>query len=46
MRSENLTQNNLDLDLIESPVTTIKGNPAHKIEFTATDDKEEKHKAM
>jgi hypothetical protein len=41
-----LTQNNLDLDLIESPVTTIEGNPAHKIEFIATDDKEEKRKAM
>ena len=32
--------------ILESSATTIEGNPAHKIEFTATDDKEEKHKAM
>jgi hypothetical protein len=43
---ENLTQNYPDLDIIESSATTIEGNPAHKIEFTATDDKEEKRKAM
>ena len=46
VQSENLTQNNSDFDLIESPITTIKGNPAHKIKFTATDDKEEIRKAM
>jgi hypothetical protein len=43
---ENLTQNYPDLDLVESSATTIEGNPAHKIEFTPTDDKEEKRKAM
>ena len=46
MQIENLTQNYPDLDIIELSATTIEGNPAHKIEFTATDDKEEKRKAM
>jgi hypothetical protein len=41
-----LSQNYPDLDLVESSATTIEGNPAHKIEFTPTDDKEEKRKAM
>jgi len=45
-RLKNLTQSYPDLDLIESSATTIEGNPAHKIEFTATDDREEKRKAM
>ncbi len=43
---ENLTQSSPDFDLIESSTTTLAGNPAHKIEFTATHDKEEKRKAM
>lgn len=43
---ENLTQSYPDFDLIESSATTLAGNPAHKIEFTATDDKEEKRKAI
>ena len=41
---ENLTQNYPDLDLIESSATTIEGNPAHKIEFTPTDDKKKNAK--
>jgi hypothetical protein len=43
---ENLTQCYPDCDLIESSATTLAGNPAHKIEFTATYDKEEKRKAI
>jgi hypothetical protein len=43
---ENLTQNYSDFQIIQSSATTIEGNPAHKIEFTATDDKEHKRKAM
>lgn len=43
---ENLTQSYPDFDIIESSATTLAGNPAHKIEFTATDDKEEKRKAI
>ena len=46
MQIENLTQSYPDFDLIESSATTLAGNPAHKIEFTATDDKEEKRKAI
>jgi serine/threonine-protein kinase len=43
---ENLTQSYPDFDLIESSATTLAANPAHKIEFTATDDKEEKCNAI
>ena len=43
---ENLTQSYPDFDPIESSATTLAGNPAHKTEFTATDDKEEKRKAI
>ena len=43
---ENLTQSYPDFDLIESSATTLAGNPAHKIEFSATDDKEEKYNAI
>ena len=35
-----------DFDLIESSATPLAANPAHKIEFTATDDKEEKCNAI
>jgi hypothetical protein len=31
---------------MQSSSTTIEGNPALKIEFTATDDKEQKRKAI
>jgi hypothetical protein len=43
---KNLTQNYSELQITESSSTTIYGSPAHKIEFTATDDKEQKWKAM
>lgn len=43
---ESLRQNYSHCYLKEFSATTIAGNPAHKIEFTATDDKEEKCKAM
>jgi hypothetical protein len=43
---ENLTQSYPYFDLIESSATTLAGNPAYKIEFTATDHKEEKRKAI
>ena len=43
---ENLTQSYPDFDLVVSSATTLAANPAHKIEFTATDDKEEKCNAM
>ena len=43
---KNLAQNYSELQNIESSSTTIYGSPAHKIEFTATDDKEQKWKAM
>lgn len=41
-----MTQNIPDFQIIESSSTTIYGSPAHKIEFTATDNKEQKWKAM
>jgi hypothetical protein len=41
-----LRQNYSHFYLKEFSATTIAGNPAYKIEFTATDDKEEKRKAM
>lgn len=41
-----MTQNIPDFQIIESSSTTIYGSPAHKIEFTATDNKERKWKAM
>jgi hypothetical protein len=41
-----LGQNYLHFHLKEFSTTTIAGNPAYKIEFTATDDKEEKRKTM
>ncbi|MDQ3974933.1 MAG: hypothetical protein M3264_00265 [Thermoproteota archaeon] len=43
---ENLTPSYPDFDLIESSATTLAANPAYKIEFTATDDKEEKCNAI
>ncbi len=46
LQIENLRQNYSHFYLKEFSATTIAGNPAHKIEFTATDDKEEKRKAM
>ncbi len=46
MQIENLRQNYSYFYLKEFSATTIADNPAHNLEFTATDDKEEKRKAM
>ena len=46
MQIDNLTQNYPDFELVDSSATTIEGIPAHKIESTATDDKEQKRKGM
>jgi hypothetical protein len=46
VQMKNLTQNYSELQITESSSTTIYGSPAHKIEFTATDDKEQKRKAI
>jgi len=41
-----LTQGHPDLKLIESTDYKVGGNNAHKIVFTATDDKKNERKAM
>jgi eukaryotic-like serine/threonine-protein kinase len=43
---KNLTQGHPDLKLIESTDYKVGGNNAHKIVFTATDDKKNERKAM
>lgn len=43
---KNLTQSHPDLKLIESTDYKVGGNNAHKIVFTATDDKKNERKAM
>ena len=46
IQMRNLTQNYPDFQIIQSSSTTIDGSPAYKIEVTATDDKEQKRKAV
>ena len=46
VQMRNLTQNYPDFQSIQSSSTTIDGSPAYKIEVTATDDKEQKRKAV
>ena len=46
VQMRNLTQNYPDFQIIQSSSTTIDGSPAYKIEVTATDDKEQKRKAV
>jgi hypothetical protein len=41
-----LKKSNPDLNVLESTSTTIADNPAHKIVFSATDNKEVERKAM
>jgi serine/threonine-protein kinase len=41
-----LKRSNPDLNVLESTSTTIAGKPAHKIVFSAIDNKEVKRKAM
>jgi eukaryotic-like serine/threonine-protein kinase len=43
---KNLTQNHPDFKLIESTESKIGGNSAHKIVFTATDNKKNERQAM
>jgi hypothetical protein len=43
---KNLTQNHHDFKLIESTESKIGGNSAHKIVFTATDNKKNERQAM
>ena len=46
VQMRNLTQNYPDFQIIQSSSTTIDGSLAYKIAFTATDDKEQKRKAV